>query len=59
MRYRNIKTGAEFETQSKISAPNWIQVEADQKGEEPTVAPPSLKKTETKKSAPGKKGAKK
>ena len=59
MRYRNINTGAEFESPCKISAPNWITVEADAIGEEPQVAPPSPKKTATKKSAASKKGAKK
>lgn len=29
MLYRNIKTGAEIETKSIISAPNWIAVGAD------------------------------
>jgi hypothetical protein len=29
MLYRNIKTGAEIETNSVISAPNWITVGAD------------------------------
>lgn len=29
MLYRNVKTGAEIETKSIISAPNWIKVGAD------------------------------
>lgn len=29
MLYRNVKTGAEIETKSIISAPNWIAVGAD------------------------------
>ena len=58
MRYRNIKTGAEIEVRSIISAPDWIRMDADIKGEEPAEAP-SSKKTTTKKTAASKKGAKK
>ena len=59
MRYRNIKTGAEIEVRSIISAPDWIKVESDAHREEPSEAPPSPKKTTTKKTATTKKGAKK
>lgn len=58
MRYRNIKTGAEIEVRSIISAPDWIKVDADLKGEGASEAP-SPKKTTTKKTAASKKGAKK
>lgn len=38
MLYRNVKTGAEIQTNSIISAPNWIAVGADApKKEEPIV----------------------
>ena len=59
MRYRNIKTGAEIEVRSIISAPDWIMVESDQHREEPTEAPPSPKKTAAKRPATTNKGAKK
>ena len=41
MLYRNIKTGAEIETKSIISAPNWIAVGADapKKAESKAEAP--------------------
>ena len=74
MRYRNVVTGAEFVSKSKISAPDWIAVgaEAPIKAEsDPVVVDPvkedpvkedpksAPKKTATKKAAPKKKGAKK
>lgn len=73
MRYRNIITGAEFESKSKISAPDWITVEEEPKKgdmpagtgthiaeEEPTEDSSLLsKKTATRKPAAKKKGAKK
>lgn len=72
MRYRNINTGAEFESMSKISAPDWIEVGAEppkKAAEDPVKAEPAeaepakedpkpAKKTAAK-SAPKKKGAKK
>ena len=41
MLYRNVKTGAEIETKSVISAPNWILVGADapKKAEDRAEAP--------------------
>jgi len=41
MLYRNVKTGAEIETKSIISAPNWIAVGADapKKAESKAEAP--------------------
>lgn len=59
MRYRNIKTGAEIEVRSIISAPDWIKVESDAHREEPSEAPLSTKKTTAKRPATTKKGAKK
>ncbi len=70
MRYRNIVTGAEFESNSVISAPDWVTVGADnnpphkndQPKEEPPAPPKATKeKTVTQKSAPkkAKKGARK
>ena len=67
MRYRNIETGAEFESPCEISAPNWITVGDDisssyKQAEDPGESPDpqqSAKKTVTKRSAAGKKGAKK
>lgn len=67
MRYRNIITGAEFESPCKISAPNWITVEHDipsslKQAEDPGAKPDPqkpTKKTATKNPAAGKKGAKK
>lgn len=59
MRYRNIKTGAEIEVRSIISAPDWVRMDMDIVREEPSEAPPSPKKTTTKKTATTKKGAKK
>lgn len=74
MRYRNIVTGAEFESQCEITAPDWITVGADtplirkEPKEEPSakepsapqVAPPITeeKKTVTKKPAPKNKARK-
>lgn len=61
MRYRNIKNGAEFESESKISAPDWITVGADispkEVAEDPAEDPQP--KTPAKKPAAKKKGAKK
>ena len=46
MRYRNLKTGAEIETKSIISAPNWIPVGADApKKAEPKAEAPKEPKT--------------
>ena len=59
MRYRNIKTGAEIEVRSIISAPDWVRMDMDIVREEPSEAPPSPQKTTTKKTATTKKGAKK
>lgn len=67
MRYRNVVTGAEFESKSKISAPDWITVEHDipsslKQAEDPGAKPDPqkpAKKTATKNPAAGKKGAKK
>ena len=73
MRYRNINTGAEFFSRSKISAPDWVEVGAEtpkKAAEDPVKAEPAevepvkedpkpVKKTATKKPAPKKKGAKK
>lgn len=73
MRYRNIKTGAEFESKSQISAPDWIIVGAEtpkKAAEDPVKAEPvkdepvkedpkPVKKTVARKPAPKKKGAKK
>ena len=68
MRYRNIITGAEFESRSKISAPDWITVGEDINPQDYCQAEdPSHKsdpqepekKTETKRPAAKKKGAKK
>lgn len=50
MLYRNVVTGAEFESKSIISAPDWITVGA----EVPSVEKAEEKKTETKKAAPKK-----
>ena len=55
MLYRNTITGAEFESKSKISAPNWIAVGAESPKE--IKAPEETKedpKPETKKAAPKK-----
>ena len=57
MLYRNIKTGAEIETKSIISAPNWIAVGADapkkaeSKAETPKEETKPVKKTAPKKNA--------
>lgn len=48
MLYRNIKNGAEIETTSIISAPNWIAVGADapdKKAESKAEAPKELDQT--------------
>lgn len=37
MLYRNVITGAEFESKSHISAPNWIAVGAESPKETPQV----------------------
>ena len=63
MRYRNIKTGAEFESLSKISAPDWITVGAEspvKAAADPVIEDPEpAKRKATKRPAPKKKGAKK
>ena len=57
MLYRNVKTGAEIEAKSIISAPNWIQVGADapkkteSKAETPQKETEPVKKTAPKKNA--------
>lgn len=60
MLYRNIKTGAEFESKSKLSAPDWMAVGAEVPSKEITphkmtpeaevqeMPPQEEKKTETK-----------
>ena len=50
MLYRNVKTGAEIETKSIISAPNWIAVGADapKKAEPIPETPKEEAKEETK-----------
>ena len=67
MRYRNIKTGAEFESPCEISAPDWITVgddisssktQAEDPGTRPDPQEP-VKKSATRKPAAKKKGAKK
>ena len=50
MLYRNVVTGAEFESKSIISAPDWITVGA----EVPPFEKTKEEKTETKKAAPKK-----
>ncbi len=54
MLYRNTITGAEFESKSKISAPNWIAVGAESPKKDPVETPKEDPKPETKKSAPKK-----
>lgn len=64
MLYRNVITGAEFESKSIISAPNWIAVGAETPHLNPEVKEPAQaeppqdqkeeKKTVTKKAAPKK-----
>ena len=66
MLYRNVKTGAEIETKSVISAPGWITVGADapkkadpiaETPKEPEIIPDEDKKEEikpVKKTAPKK-----
>ena len=65
MLYRNVKTGAEIETKSVISAPGWITVGADapkkadpiaEAPKEPEITPVEEKKEEIK---PDKKSASK
>ena len=64
MLYRNVKTGAEIETKSIISAPNWIQVGADApkkaeaKAETPKEPETPKKETEPVKKTAPKKNAK-
>ena len=74
MRYRNVVTGAEFVSQCKISAPDWVAVGAEapiKADPDPVVVDPvkedpvkedpapAPKKTVAKKTAAKKKGAKK
>ena len=54
MLYRNVITGAEFESKSIISAPNWIPVGAESPKEDPVEEVPKQEQTETKKAAPKK-----
>ena len=62
MLYRNVVTGAEFESKSIISAPDWITVGAETpqkapvevKEPAPAEPPKEEKKEETKKAAPKK-----
>ena len=64
MLYRNVKTGAEIETKSIISAPNWIAVGADapkkaeSKAETPKEPETPQKETEPVKKTAPKKNAK-
>lgn len=66
MRYRNIKTGAEFESPCEISAPDWVTVgdgissrlQAEDPGAKPDPQEPE-RKSATRKPAAKKKGAKK
>lgn len=67
MRYRNIKTGAEFESPCEISAPDWITVSDDISSSLNQAEDPEAKldpqeperKSATRKPAAKKKGAKK
>lgn len=59
MIYRNLKTGAEIQTRSEITAPNWIKLGADAPKETKALVEtpkdvPEEPKSETKKSAPKK-----
>lgn len=70
MLYRNVKTGAEFESNSEITAPNWEKMGAVSLVEEPKAKAPEVilegtpketkepeseaKKTQPKKTAPKK-----
>lgn len=67
MRYRNIKTGAEFESPCEISAPDWVTVGDDISSSINQAEDPEAKldpqeperKSATRKPAAKKKGAKK
>lgn len=54
MRYKNTKTGIEFESKSKVSGANIIALDVPTTTEEPIKAPPSPPQTEAPKSAPKK-----
>ena len=59
MIYKNLKTGAEIQTRSEITAPNWIKLGADAPKEskapvETSKDVPDETKSENKKSAPKK-----
>ena len=64
MVYRNVMTGYEFETESEVSAPNYVKVGAapsPKKAEEPKKDPEPKEETKqpVTKKKPAKKGAKK